>query len=64
MSKLSELWLTLENVITYLKQRIKECVKEASRKNSNVKDKLKKAIHERLNSNVVREQTPNLLLNE
>ena len=54
LSKLSELWITLESVITYAKQRIKECVKEAGRTNPNVKEKLKKAIHMRLNSNVVR----------
>ncbi|CAF0738032.1 unnamed protein product [Brachionus calyciflorus] len=51
LSKLSELWITLEAVITYLKARIKECVKEASRNDPTVKDRLKKAIQERLGGN-------------
>ncbi len=40
-------------MIFYLKQRIKECVKEASRQNnnSNVKERLKRAIQERMNAN-------------
>lgn len=51
MSKLSEIWITLELIISYLKARIKECVKEANKHDSNVKDKLKKAIQQRLNGN-------------
>lgn len=54
LSKLSELWITLETTIMYLKQRIKECVKEANRQNPNVKEKLKKAIHDRLAGNAVK----------
>ena len=53
LSKLSELWITLETLITYLRQRIKECVKEANKTNSRVKEKLKKSIHDRINSNIV-----------
>jgi dynein light intermediate chain 2 len=51
LSKLSELWITLETVIYYLKQRIKECVKEASKQNSSVKERLKRGIQERMNAN-------------
>lgn len=51
MSKLSEMWITLEAVISYLKARIKECVKEASKHDPTVKDRLKKAIQQRLNGN-------------
>lgn len=53
LSKLSELWITMETLITYLRQRIKECIKEANRENPKVKERVKKAIHERINSNVV-----------
>ncbi len=51
LSKLNELWITLETVIFYLKQRIKECVKEASKQNPSVKEKLKRGIQERMNAN-------------
>lgn len=54
LSKLSEVWITLETVIYYLKQRIRECVKEAAKRDPQIKDKLKKGIHERLNDNPVR----------
>jgi len=52
LSKLSELWITMETLITYLRQRIKECVKEANKTNPRVKEKLKKSIHDRINSNI------------
>ncbi len=53
LSKLSELWITMETLITYLRQRIKECVKEASKQNPNVKERIKKEIQDRINVNVV-----------
>ena len=43
----------METLITYLRQRIKECVKEANKTNPRVKEKLKKSIHDRINSNIV-----------
>ncbi|RMZ93451.1 cytoplasmic dynein 2 light intermediate chain 1-like [Brachionus plicatilis] len=51
LSKLSEMWITLETVIAYLKARIKECVKEANRHDPTIKDQLKKAIQQRLSGN-------------
>jgi dynein light intermediate chain 2 len=52
LSKLSELWITMETLITYLRQRIKECIKEASKTNPKVKERIKKSIRERVNNNV------------
>ena len=53
LSKLNDLWITLETMITYLRQRIKECVKEASRQNPLIKEKLKAKIQERMATNKV-----------
>ena len=50
LSKLSEVWVVLENIVTYVKQRIKESVKEASKTNPKIKDKLRHALHLRVNS--------------
>ena len=53
LSKLNELWVTMEALVVYLKQRIKECVKEVHKQNPSLKEKLRKGIHERLGSNPV-----------
>ncbi len=53
LSKLSELWITMETLITYLRQRIKECIKEASKQNPKVKERIKKEIQDRIKVNVV-----------
>ena len=49
LSKLSDLWITMETLITYLRQRIRECLKL----NPKVKEQIKRNIRERLNANVV-----------
>lgn len=53
MSNLSELWITLETLIGYLRIRIKECIKEAAKQNPRIKEKIKNSILERLASNIV-----------
>ena len=54
LSKPQEIWVTLETVIAYLKQRIKECVKEAHKNNSTIKERLKKSIIDRLKGSLVK----------
>lgn len=51
LSKLSEVWITLETIIVYLKQRIKESVKEINKANPKIKERLKNAIMERIGDN-------------
>ena len=52
LSKLNELWITMETLITYLRKRIKECVKEANKENPKVKEKVIQSIRERMSANV------------
>ena len=54
LSKLNELWITMENLIGYLRKRIKDCVKEANKDNPKVKEKIIQSIRDRMSSNVVR----------
>jgi len=53
LSKLNELWITMENLIGYLRKRIKDCVKEANKENPKIKEKIIQSIRERMSSNVV-----------
>ena len=43
----------METLITYLRARIKECIKEANRANPKIKERIKKSINERINANGV-----------
>lgn len=43
----------MENVMTYLKKRIKECVKEANKDNPKIKDRVIQSIRDRMASNSV-----------
>ncbi len=53
LSKLQEAWITLETIIDYLRTRIRECVKTASKENSRVKEKIKSLIDQRIGENPV-----------
>ena len=53
MCKLNELWITMENLIGYLRKRIKDCVKESNKENPKVKEKIIQSIRDRMASNVV-----------
>ncbi len=43
----------MENLIGYLRKRIKDCVKEANKENPKIKEKIIQSIRERMSSNVV-----------
>lgn len=53
LSKLNELWITMENLISYIRKRVKECVKEANKSNPKLKEKIIKSIRDRMASNAV-----------
>jgi DNA relaxase NicK len=53
LTKTNEMWITLENLIVYLKKRVKECIKEANKQHNGIKEKIVKKIQERMNNNVV-----------
>lgn len=53
LSRPQEMWNTLETIIDYLKKRIKECVKEASKINPHVKERLRNNLTERLKDALV-----------
>ncbi len=43
----------MENLIGYLRKRIKDCVKEANKENPKIKEKIIQSIRERMSSNAV-----------
>lgn len=43
----------MENLISYIRKRVKECVKEANKSNPKLKEKIIKSIRDRMASNAV-----------